>query len=268
MRKIFEWMLVAVLALALVVSAGRLIVSQLGYRQGGEDYAQAQEIAGAPDFPAIPAETESAAPEETAPTEADGWAHEVLAALAEVDLEALRAVNADVIGWICIPETDLSYPLLRGEDNAYYLNHTWQRKKSAAGAVFLDYRSDLADPYFLIYAHRTSNATMFGMLKFYEDEAFWKEHPSVYLVSKDMVGRYNIFAAFKASVSSDVYKLGLPKEERETFLSWSLEQSVIDTGLTPEAADRIVCLSTCTRNGGTANRWVVMAALADTLPMP
>lgn len=264
MGKTFERALIVVLVLVLVATVGRLIVKQLDYHQGLQDYAQAQEIAGMPDL----AKRKSATQEDMGP-ELDSWSDEALAALAEVDLETLRTINADVIGWICIPGTDLSYPLLQGEDNEYYLNHTWQRKRSSAGAVFLDYRSSLAASHALIYAHRMSNTTMFGTLKFYEDETFWEEHPSVYLVSKDMVGRYDIFAAFESSVSSNVYKLNLTEGKREEFLSWCLEQSVIDTGLTPRAKDRTICLSTCISSIGESNtRWVVLAALVDILPVP
>ena len=42
--------------------------------------------------------------------------------LAEVELEPLQAASKAVTGWICIPDTKLSYPLVQGKDNAYYLD--------------------------------------------------------------------------------------------------------------------------------------------------
>lgn len=259
MRKIFDRVLTAALVLVLITTLGSMIAKQLDYRRGEQDYTQAQEIAKVPKLPVMPARSAPAASDESS-----SWPDEVLTALAEIDLEALREINPDVIGWICIPGTDLSYPLLQGRDNAYYLSHTWQNKKNSAGAVFLDYRSSLDDLYALIYAHRMSNTTMFGILKFYDDEAFWMEHPSVYLVSEDTVGRYDIFSAFEANVHSDVYKLDLPEDERAGFLTWCLEQSAIDTGIIPEDKDKTICLSTCTSGGGlTDTRWVVHAVLRD-----
>lgn len=259
MRKIFDRALTAALVLVLIVTLGSMITKQLNYRRGERDYAQAQEIAKVPELPAISARTAPAVSEE-----ASGCSDEILDALAEIDVGALREINEDVIGWICIPETELSYPLLQGRDNTYYLSHTWQKEKHDAGAVFLDYRSNLDDLYSLIYAHRMSNTTMFGTLKFYNDEAYWAEHPSVYLVSEDTVGRYDIFSVFEASVYSDVYKLDFSEEEREQFLTWCLKQSVIDTGITPEAVEKIICLSTCTSGGSeTGTRWVVHAVLRE-----
>ena len=108
MRKIFERVLIAVLVLVIVINIGGLIAKQLDYHQGTKDYAQAQEIAGAPDLSTVPAKTAFAASEEMASSELEGWPDEALTALAEMDLEALRAINADGVGWICIPGTDLS----------------------------------------------------------------------------------------------------------------------------------------------------------------
>lgn len=261
MRKIFDRVLLAALVLALIAALVPMIAKWMDYRRGEQDYVQAEEIAGVPDLPAIPAREIPATSE---PEKAEDRSDEVLAALVEVDLKALQEINSDVVGWICIPGTDLSYPLLQGSENTYYLSHTWQKRESSAGSVFLDYRSSLADPYSLIYAHRMSNTTMFGTLKFYDDEAFWAEHPSVYLVTETAVKRYDIFAAFEASVYSDVFNLTLPEEEREGFLAWCLEQSVIDTELIPDATEKVICLSTCISSFGEADtRWVVHAVLRD-----
>ena len=113
MRKIFDRVLTAALVLVLITTLGSMIAKQLDYRRGEQDYTQAQEIAKVPKLPVMPARPAPAASDESS-----SWPDEVLTALAEIDLEALREINPDVIGWICIPGTDLSYPLLQGRDNA------------------------------------------------------------------------------------------------------------------------------------------------------
>lgn len=251
----------------LIVAVGVVIWRQVEYAGGQSDYDQAAELAGLSGT-AAPSAPPSASPS-GGPAAAEGTLppeEEVPIRLEEVDLAALQQVNSDVIGWISIPDTELSYPVLQGEDNQYYLNHTWRKQRNGVGAIFMDCRFDpeLTEFYTLIYGHRMHNATMFGSLARYEDAAYWQEHPSVYLVLEGGVNRYDIFAAFEASVDSDVYRRGFSQpEDREAFISWCLEQSVIDTGVRPTAEGRIITLSTCTQSGGAATRWVVLAALGE-----
>ena len=53
-----------------------------------------------------------------------------------MDLPALQQVNSDVIGWIAIPGTEISYPLVQGTDNDYYLTHTWNQKQQRSRRDF------------------------------------------------------------------------------------------------------------------------------------
>ena len=52
-----------------------------------------------------------------------------------IDWKALKKKNPDVVGWILIPDTDISYPIVQGSDNSYYLNHTFEKKENYAGAI-------------------------------------------------------------------------------------------------------------------------------------
>ena len=53
-----------------------------------------------------------------------------------IDWKALKEKNPEVVGWILIPDTDISYPIVQGGDNSYYLNHTFEKKENYAGAIF------------------------------------------------------------------------------------------------------------------------------------
>ena len=41
-----------------------------------------------------------------------------------VDFDKLQAQNPDCIGWIRFENLDISYPIMKGTDNEYYLHHT------------------------------------------------------------------------------------------------------------------------------------------------
>ena len=86
----------------------------------------------------------------------------------EVDFEELQKMNSDVIGWIeveAIPE--ISYPIVRGEDNDYYLHRTFKKANNSAGSIFVDYRNGqyFGDCNTIVYGHNMKNGSMFGKLK-------------------------------------------------------------------------------------------------------
>ena len=128
-------------------------------------------------------------------------------------------------------------------------------------SLFLDYR---ADPRFsgfntLIYGHRMRNETMFGCLKHYKDAAFWQEYLSVTIANEDGTWKYDIYAAYDVGLTSKTYWQEFSSlEEKQDFIRYGLERSVIDTGITPTPEDTIITLSTC--SGSSRNtRWVIQA---------
>lgn len=267
MKKKLYRLIYILLVLVLLISGGFLIYKKIEANAAARDYEGALQAAGIENLavPSAPSDPQPA-PESDSPDSGqepqesgDPW----LQTLRAVNLSALRGVNSDILGWITIPDTELSYPILAGRDNQYYLNHTWSGERNAAGAIFLEKEcaSDFSDFNVIIYGHRMHNNMMFGTLRFYEDMAFWTEHPCVYLVSGAGVARYDIFAAYEAGVRDPTYRLNLEKEEdKQEFLDFCLSSSVLDTGVVPTTSDQILTLSTCTRQGGASTRWVVQAA--------
>ena len=249
-----------VLGIVLVVSLAMIARTEIQYSKGAETYDKAFDTARPPKLTVTPppAELEKETEEEPDPDPN-------LVLLAAIHMDELRQINPDVLGWVTIPNTIISYPVLQTDNNEYYLNHTWQRESSIVGAVFMECRSsaELTDFNTIIYGHNMRDKSMFGTMSDYLEQEHWKAHPSVYLLCGNGAYRYDIFAAFEADVEGPVYqKLNMDAEERGAFIAECLEMSEIDTGLVPTADDQILTLSTCTGRGY-ANRWAVLAVLAE-----
>ena len=256
MNKGSRTFLAVLLALVLTGSAGMFLRQTVQLQTAEESYAQAEAMAVPPDIEMLLIE-EPKSPVPAAPVD------EHAARLLEVDIGALQAVNEEVLGWLEIPGTAVSYPLMQGPDNQYYLEHTWDRELSAAGAIFLESQcnSDLSGFNTVVYGHRMRDGSMFGPLKHYKEQSYWEEHPFAYVTDGQVCRRYEVFAAYEVSVTGTAYQLGFPGEEdRQAFLDDCTTRSVIETGVRPTVHDQILTLSTCTGKGH-ATRWVVQARL-------
>ena len=265
-RKIASILLLAVF----LCSTALLLRNVLSFGESGSDYADAAALAHTPAAAEAPRETVAVtapteAPEEPvmvwvpAPVEDDPRMEE----LAQTDLDALREVNPDVIGWIRIPGTKIDYPLLQGADNEYYLKHTWKGHRNVVGSVFMECQNSplFTDWNTILYAHNMNNGTMFAPLHKFKRQDFWQTHPYVYIVTDAGVLRYEIFSSYSAEVGSLTYGLSFNQPEtRAEFLTMALEKSQIDTGIAPELTDQILTLSTCS-GAGYETRRVVHARL-------
>ena len=251
-RRFFEFLFLLMMGMCLTF----ICLRNIGDRRAGQLYREAALLVDVPHVAEpSPVLLEMSVPDAEAVLDADKED-----APEGINLSGLREANADVVGWIEIPGV-LSYPLLQGGDNACYLSHAWNGEENAAGAVFLDFRADagLGDFNTLIYGHRMRNGTMFGSLKHYKDTDFWRENPSVYLANEDGTRRYDIYAAYEVGLTAAAYQREFSSpEEKQEFIRYGLERSVIDTGIMPAPEDTIITLSTCS-GSSRDTRWVVQA---------
>ena len=186
-----------------------------------------------------------------------------------IDFASLRAVNEDVIGWIYIEALDgVSYPVVRGIDNDYYLHLTYQRNYNFAGTIFVDCENsdDFNDCNTIVYGHNMKNGSMFGQLrKFSTNEDAYKKSKYFWIFTPDFDYRYEIISAYVTAVNSETYTLFKgPGNEFLAYLNKIITFSEIQT--TPgdlTVRDKIVTLSTCT--GDTSTRYVVQGKRVDTI---
>ncbi len=116
-----------------------------------------------------------------------------------LDFEVLKEYNADVIGYVLIPGTEVSYPILQTEDNDYYLHHNIDGSKGYPGCIYAEnYNSPkLDDPLNIIYGHNMRNNSMFGALDEFRKEEYRNEHPYIIVYLPGEVRVYEVVVATK-----------------------------------------------------------------------
>jgi len=268
-----KWLYIALLVV-FVASVLLLVQNIIETRKAEEARRLAEEMAKmtteaveTTEPPTTEAPTEPEPTEELEETD-PYYADEYTAELKKMNLKTLQDQNPDILGWIMIPDSKLSYPYLQGEDNDYYLNHTWEHEKTVAGSIYLEHlvSGDLSDYNTIIYGHRMRDKSMFGNLTYFTDPEYLEEHPHVYLVNDEGCYTYRIFSAHEAGVTEQTYRIGEVDEAgRQMYIDWAKEHSVIDAGVEPTTDQRILTMVTCTGKGYDA-RWVVQGYLVGVDP--
>lgn len=186
----------------------------------------------------------------------------------KIDFESLQKENPDIVAWIRFDnpdQIDISYPVLYSGDNEKYLRSDIYGEYHTAGCIFLEglNQPDFSDQYNILYGHNMRDGSMFGSLKEYKEQEFYKNNEYFTLYTENMAYRYQIFSVHAAKNGGEVYKIGYQvDEEYQEFIDDLVEASIIDTGLHPEKKDKIMTLSTCTGDGY-SQRFAVHAVCVD-----
>ncbi len=168
----------------------------------------------------------------------------------EVNWEELKAVNPDIVGWLYVDAQDnISYPICRADDNDFYLHQTFRKQYLYAGSIFEDYHNNrnFTDPNTLVYGHNMRNGSMFGMLKYLNDQEKYDRDPFFWILTPKGNYRYHIFAIFTTAIDSDVYLLY--SQNGAEFLEWEKKMqslSSVKNTVPLSKKDKTVILSTCT----------------------
>lgn len=172
-------------------------------------------------------------------------------------LEKLQQENNEIVAWIEIENTNISYPVLQGTDNSYYMTHNYKKETAKDGAIFLDkdYNWNLPSTNLLIYGHNNIGSNeMFASLLNYKDESYYKKHPTIKFTTNKEDVEYEIIAVFETRVfyksEKNVFRYyyfinAENEQEYNDFIENSKKSSLYDTGKTAQYGDQLMTLSTC-----------------------
>lgn len=181
---------------------------------------------------------------------------------AQRDLSELFAMNEDFVGWLCIPDTDINYPVVHTPDDPEkYLRRNFQGEYSESGVPFLDFRCNLDSDNLIIYGHNMMNGTMFAALQGYVQEDFCNAHQIIEFQTADGCAEYRVFAVAWVKSNDDWYKtvnLG-GAEDFNSAVEKIIGKALFHVCSSPEFGTQILTLSTCydSANNG---RLLVLAA--------
>ncbi|MCQ2416925.1 MAG: class B sortase [Oscillospiraceae bacterium] len=196
----------------------------------------------------------------------------------------LLSQNPDLVGYITVPGTLVSYPVVQKKSkdiqvnmNDYYLYRTFHQEDSRSGCIFMDYRCHFDEVVehrriednsgnVFIYGHNMNNRTMFGSLRDYvNNPSFYKEHPIVQLSSCYKDYTYKIFAIiivdgedYDSEYAFDCWNtLEFPDEETfYWYVNEAKKRTLISNDIDVKYGDPILSLYTC--NGLVPNAKLIL----------
>lgn len=168
----------------------------------------------------------------------------------EVDWTYWQGVNPDVVGWISIPGTSVSQPVVQApaDDPNRYLSHDVYGNWNPWGAIYIDAECEgglLESPNAVVYGHHMDDGSMFAEVTGYSDSGWAAEHATV-LVQTPTDRR-----AYKVRYADVVNNGTLPKRveflDKTDFDAWYAEgladaAAVVDADERPE---QTISLVTC-----------------------
>lgn len=193
----------------------------------------------------------------------------------------LLAINPDTVGYLNIPGTTISYPVVQKKTEAesqYYLHINFMNEEAKAGAIFLDWR-DTFDAYdqsdnLIVYGHDMKDGSMFGTLRNYKKDdfvTFYKNHPIIEFNSNYEEGKYKIFGCFIADADysrNDVFEYYnyidlLTENEFYDYVNNVKRRTLVLNDVDVKFGDKLLTLSTCSQEFSNSRFVVVARKLRD-----
>lgn len=158
--------------------------------------------------------------------------------------QSLKTAYPDALGWLYIPNTAISYPVMQSDDNDYYLSHAYDGSYLKAGSVFLDYRceSRFMNPINILYAHNMKNGSMFAGVLSFTNDSYFESHRYGWLATPKTVYRIDFFSCARADWHDELYNGSSPISE---WIPRIYDKSVVSREMTYSDEDRFISLSTC-----------------------
>ena len=168
----------------------------------------------------------------------------------DIDFFNLKKKNSDTVAFIRVNGTNIEYPVVKTDNNDYYLNHSFDKSVNSAGWVFANFMNkfDDTDKNIVLFAHARRDGSMFGTL-YKTLSSDWRENKDnlkILFITESKTYYYQVFSTYKIK-SEDYYIKNDFNSDNEyiEFLNKIKERSNYNYGVELNGNDKLLTLSTC-----------------------
>ena len=255
-----KWIILLCICIAVIIGASVFLFRYLGQKDlNGDELATV-----ATGDEATPTEKSPTAAQATEKGPVEAWGYKpAVYDNHEPSFDELMEINPDIYAWIYIPNTNVDYPVARSSsdgDDSFYL---------FSGTIYSEIKNqpDMHDRVTVMYGHNMLNGTMFASLHYFEDEDFFNENNTIFVLTKDKILTYLVYSAYtyddRHILNSNFFDDD--KVFRE-YLDSTLDPHSVDAnvreGVDLSIHNKILTLSTCT-SGASNTRYLVQGVLVD-----
>lgn len=178
----------------------------------------------------------------------------------QFDWASLMQQNADCVGWLECEDTVISYPVVQGKNNKYYLTHLFDGTEQRYGSLFVDAENTpgFADQNTIIYGHHLKNGKMFGTLRNYKDgNKYYQQHPIFMLYTPEHAYRVELFANALVDGAKGIPMSFASREDYQAWIDKMYKLSTFDSDVVMTPDDKMVTLYTCSYDYDTQRQLLV-----------
>lgn len=163
----------------------------------------------------------------------------------------LSEINSDFKGYLYYPSLEISEQVVQGDDNEYYLDHSFYNEYLIYGTVFMDASQNRFQQNNTLYGHWVSNSTLkFSNLHKLKDEESYDEYKTFYFADDEFIYEYQVAIVIYHHSEKDFDSIpywqgNYSDEEFISFINNAKNQAFYDTGVEFDPDDRIMSLQTC-----------------------
>lgn len=188
------------------------------------------------------------------------------------DILQWQSQNDEVKGWLHVPDSNISEPLVQAADNDFYLTRDATKANNRNGAAFLDYEIGAIESadHVIVYGHNNENGRAFSDLSRYLDRTYADAHPQFQVATLAGSTLYELVLVVDMDVNNPQSFFGF-----NTWLDWDAsnhagsyiaemsKRAVYDSGRSVTEKDRLLTLSTCDNSRSNARYIIVARAVSS-----